>query len=374
MPSLPMPITDVFVALADPRQTNKVQHSLAETLTVAVCGILVGADTFEEIQAWAQEKLPWLRRYLELPNGIPSHDTFARLFALIQPQAFESAFRRWVEAVLPALSPQVVALDGKTSRRTAKAGEAVLHLVSAFAADAGLILGQQATAAKSNEKTAIPELLATLALEGCVVTVDAMGTQPGIAQAIRKQGADYVLAVKGNQPRLLESIKDFFETFRQHAPERTPHGFCETLEKGHGRLEIRRCYVFDELACLAHPERWPDLGCFAVIESERHLQGKVSHERRYYISSLVPDAERLASAIRQHWGIENRVHWCLDVVFADDLMRARTAHAAHNLATLKRLALNLLRLDPSQRKGSLKTRRLIANTSDDYRAELLGLK
>jgi predicted transposase YbfD/YdcC len=363
---------DVFVAVTDPRQPSKVHHPLADVLTVAACGILVGADTFEEIELWAKEKLPWLRQYLTLPNGIPSHDTFARLFGLMSPREFEAAFRRWVDSVLPGVSPQVVALDGKTSRRSAKACEGPLHLVSAFAAEAGVILGQQATDAKSNEKTAIPELLATLALEGCIVTIDAMGTQPSIAQAIRDRRADYVLAVKDNQPHLKEAMEDFFETFLAAPSERTPHQVSETVNKEHGRLETRRCHVFEALECLPNPTRWPDLRCFAVIESTREMKGKVTRERRYYISSLAPDAEQLARAVRQHWGIENRVHWCLDVAFADDQMRARTAHAAHNLAILKRLTLNLIRLDPVTRKGSFKTRRIIAATSDEYRAHLLG--
>ena len=365
---------DIFTCVTDPRYSHRVEHSLPDVLTIAVCGVLIGADTFEEIALWAQEKEPWLRQYLSLPNGIPAHDTFARLFGLIDPQQFEAAFRRWVAEVLPGLSPQVVALDGKTSRRSAKAGEAPLHLVSAFAADAGMILGQQATAAKSNEKAAIPELLATLALEGCIVTIDAMGTQPSIAQAIRDRQADYMLAVKRNQPQLKDAIDDFFALFQSAAADQTPHQVSEDVNKDHGRQETRRCYVFDALECLPKPGRWPDLRSFVVIESTREVNGKVTQERRYYISSLAPEADRLAKAVRQHWGIENQVHWCLDVTFADDQMRARTAYAGHNLAILKRLTLNLIRLDPVPRKGSFKVKRVIAATSDEYRAHLLGLK
>jgi len=367
-------LIDIFVGVADPRHPHMVQHPLPDVLTIAACGVLVGADTFEEIELWAQEKEDWLRRYLSLPNGIPSHDTFARVFGLIDPQQFEAAFRRWVASVLPGLSPQVVALDGKTSRRSAKAGEAALHLVSAFAVEAGVILGQQATATKSNEKTAIPELLATLALEGCIVTIDAMGTQPSIAQAIRDRQADYVLAVKRNQPHLYEAIQDFFAMFQAAPADKTPHQVSEDVNKDHGRQEVRRCYVFDALDCLPTPERWPDLKSFAVIESTRVVNGKQTHEQRCYISSLPPEAAPLARAVRQHWGVENQVHWCLDVTFSDDQMRARTAYAGHNLAILKRLTLNLIRLDPKPRKGSLKTKRIIAATSDDYRAHLLGLE
>lgn len=366
-------LAEVFVSVTDPRQAGKVEHDLVELLVVAVNAVLVGDDTFVEIELWAKEKLDWLRGYLPLAAGIPSHDTFGRLFGLIDPEEFEAAFRRWVGAVLPTLGTEaVVAIDGKTSRRTGKVGATPLHLVSAFAAGAGLVLGQRATAVKSNEKTAIPELLATLALEGCIVTIDAMGTQANIAQAIRDRGADYILAVKDNQPTLADAMRDFFTLFKL-APDKTPHTMAETVEKDHGRLETRRCYAFDQLACLHRPEQWPDLQSFAVIESQRCVSGKTSTEQRFYLSSLAPDAARLGQAIRAHWSVENRLHWCMDVAFADDQMRARTGHAAHNLAVLKHITLNLIRLDPTPRKGGIKARRLIAATSDLYRAQLLGL-
>jgi predicted transposase YbfD/YdcC len=366
-------LADVFVSITDPRQTSKVAHDLVELLVVAVNAVLVGADTFVEIELWAKEKLDWLRKYLLLEAGIPSHDTFGRLFGLIDPEQFEAAFRRWVSSIIPTLDADtVVAIDGKTSRRSGKIDSTPLHLVSAFAAGAGLVLGQRATAQKSNEKTAIPELLATLALEGCIVTIDAMGTQPKIAQAITDRGADYILAVKNNQPKLADSMRDFFAQFKA-APEKTPHTAAETVEKNHGRLETRRCYAFDQLDCLHEPERWPGLKSFTVIESERCINGKTTLETRFYISSLPAHADRLMPAIRAHWSVENRLHWCMDVAFADDQMRARTGHAAHNLAVLKHITLNLIRLAPVKRKGGIKARRLIAATSDEYRAELLGL-
>jgi len=366
-------LAEVFVSVTDPRQAGKVEHDLVELLVVAVNAVLVGADTFVEIELWAKEKLDWLRGYLPLAAGIPSHDTFGRLFGLIDPEEFEAAFRRcWVGTLAAPGEREVVAIDGKTSRRTGKVGATPLHLVSAFAAGAGLVLGQRATAVKSNEKTAIPELLATLALEGCIVTIDAMGTQANIAQAIRDRGADYILAVKDNQPTLADAMRDFFTLFKL-APDKTPHTMAETVEKDHGRLETRRCYAFDQLACLHRPEQWPDLQSFAVIESQRCVSGKTSTEQRFYLSSLAPDAARLGQAIRAHWSVENRLHWCMDVAFADDQMRARTGHAAHNLAVLKHITLNLIRLDPTPRKGGIKVRRLIAATSDLYRAQLLGL-
>jgi predicted transposase YbfD/YdcC len=366
-------LVDVWVGVRDPRQAKKVEHELVDLLVVAVCAVLSGADTFVEIEAWAKEKLDWLRKYLRLEHGIPCHDTFGRVFAAIDPDEFGTAFLRWVGQVMPALAKgEVVAIDGKTSRRSGKAGASPLHLVSAFAAQAGLVLGQRATAAKSNEKTAIPELLATLALEGCLVTIDAMGTQPNIAQAIRDRRADYVLAVKDNQPTLAESIEDFVSAFAA-TPGKTPHQFHEVVEKDHGRLEVRRCYVFDQLDCLHAPERWPDLKSFAMITSERTIKGKTTVEHRFYISSLAPNAERMNQTVRQHWRVENSLHWCMDVVFGDDQMRARTDHAAQNFAVLRQFVLNLLRLAPVKRKGGLKVQRLIAATSDSFRAELLGL-
>ena len=246
-------LADVFVSIEDPRQAAKVEHDLVELLVVAVAAVLAGADTFVEIEIWAEEKLDWLRRYLPLVHGIASHDTFGRLFGLIEPGHFEAAFRRWMQGVLPALDAQVVAIDGKTgvpsdrssslgwktSRRSGGVDATELHLVSAFAGGAGVVPGQRATDEKSNEIKAIPELLATLALAGCVVTIDAMGTQTAIAGAIRERGADYVLAVKDNHPRLAESIQDFWRCFVAHPAVHTPHSFTESVEKGHGRLETR---------------------------------------------------------------------------------------------------------------------------------------
>lgn len=366
-------VMDVFVGIRDPRQAKKVEHDLVELLVIAVCGVLAGADDFVEIEEWAKEKHDWFKRYLRLEHGIPSHDTFGRVFAAIDADAFGAAFRRWVSSIVPNLEKdEVVAIDGKTSRRSGKVNATPLHLVSAFAAGAGLVLGQRATAAKSNEKTAIPELLATLALEGCIVTIDAMGTQPSIAQAIRDRGANYILSVKDNQPTLADSMQDFFVAF-QAAPDKTPHRFEEIVEKNHGRFEVRRCYAFDQLDCLHAPERWPDLKSFAVIASERTIKGKTTLEYRFYISSLPADAVQINRGVRQHWRVENNLHWCMDVAFGDDQMRVRTGNAAHNFAVMRHFALNLIRLDPVKRKGGLKVRRLIAATSDAYRAELLGL-
>lgn len=313
-------LADVLVGIRDPRQAKKVDHDLGELLMAAICGVLAGADDFVEIEEWAKAKLDWFRRYLVLEHGIPTHDTFGRVFAAINAEASAAAFRRWVSAVAPALDEDDVAgIDGKTSRRSGKIERMPLHLVSAFAARANLVLGQRATAKKSNEKTAIPELLATLALEGCIVTIDAMGARLSIDQSIRDRGADYTLAVKDNQSRLAESMEDLFAAF-EAAPDKTPHDFDEVLEKDHGRLEVCRCYACRQLDCLHAPEHWPGLESFAVITSERSSRGKTTLERRCYLGRLPADVARLNQAVRQHWRVDNSLHWCMDMSSADDQM------------------------------------------------------
>ena len=374
IPSKPLSLVEAFPELPDPRVVGRSKHDLVEMWVVVVCALLCGVDDFVGIEAWANARIDWLRRFLKLDGGIPSHDTFGRLFGLLDRHAVETCFRRWVGGVLPALSEgTVVAIDGKASRHSKKTGKQALHLVSAFATEAQLILGQEACAEKSNELTAIPVLLDTLLLKGTIVTIDAMGTHSNIAQAIRNKEADYVLAVKDNRPKLAESMATFFEIGQTEGWKNTPHTYCESVEKGHGRLEIRRCWGFSQLECLAAPEQWADLKMFGVIEAERTMNGKTSHERRLYVGSMAPDAATLAHVVRAHWGIENRVHWCLDVALNDDQMRAREKNAGANLAIVRRLVLNLFRLDPSKRKCGIHTRRILAASSDAYRQTLLGL-
>ena len=366
-----MPLTQVFVSIPDPRSARQVRHDLSELLTVAVCAVLCSADEFTDIEAWATERIDWLRGFLVLEHGIPSHDTFGRVFAALDPKAFEAAFRVWVGQLVPALAADaVVAIDGKTSRRsTTKADANPLHLISAFAADIGIVLGQTATAEKSNEITAIPELLATLALEGCVVTIDAIGTQTEIARQIRSRGAEYVLCVKDNHPKLVES---FLLAQAGVGGKLTAQDMTEDVDKSHGREEVRRCWAFGAVDRLYKAEQWPDLKSFAVVERQRTVGTKISTERRYYISSLPADAARIAHAVRSHWEVENRLHWCLDVQFNEDQSTVRTGFAANNLAIVRHIVMNLLRLNKS-RKGSIKTKRMLAATSDAFRAELLGV-
>jgi predicted transposase YbfD/YdcC len=265
----------------------------------------------------------------------------------------------------------VIAIDGKTSRRTtSKAAAAPLHMVSAFAAEVGLVLGQVATDQKSNEITAIPRLLRTLDVAGCIVTIDAMGTQTAIASEIRERGADYVLCVKDNHPKLLDSI-----LLAQAGVGGALQAVSswEGHNRGHGREEWRRCWAFEAGDRLYKGDQWRDLKSFALVERTRTLGGKTSVERRYYLSSLAPDAEKFMRAVRSHWEIENRLHWCLDVQFGDDYARARSGHVAHNLALVRHIALNLIRLNTSV-KTSIKTKRLLAATSDEFRAALLGFR
>ena len=363
-------MVEVFEGLEDWRNAQQTRHSLSELLTVAVCAVLTYGDDFEEIAQWGRAKVPWLRGFLRLDYGVASPDTFERVFALLDPKQFEQAFRTWVGGIIPAVGKdQVIAIDGKSSRRTtSKAAAAPLHLVSAFAANVGVVLGQTATAEKSNEITAIPELLKVLDIEGCIVTIDAMGTQTKIARAIRERGAHYVLCVKDNHPKLLDSI--IFADIDPRGPL-TPSSTHETTSTGHGRIEVRRCTAFDATDRLHKAEAWKDVASFAVVERVRTVGERTSTERVYYISSLPADAERIAVAIRSHWEVENRLHWCLDVQFGDDYARGRIGHIAHNLALVRHMALNLIRLDKSI-KTSIKTKRLLAATSDEFRAALLG--
>ena len=365
-------MVEVFEGLEDWRNAQQTRHVLSELLTVAVCAVLSGADDFEDVSQWGRAKLDWLRGFLRLEYGVASPDTFERVFALLDPKGFERAFRAWVGAVIPALGrDQVIAIDGKTSRRTtSKAAAAPLHMVSAFAAEVGIVLGQTATAEKSNEITAIPELLRTLDIKGCIVTIDAMGTQTAIAHQIREGQGHYVLCVKDNHPKLLESI------YLAHIGLEAPLiavSTSETRSRGHGREEIRRCQAFEVGNRLYKAEQWRDIQSFAVVERTRTVGERTTVERQHYISSLAPDAEKVAHAVRSHWEVENRLHWCLDVQFGDDYARGRSGHVAHNLALVRHIALNLLRLNTA-RKTSIKTKRLLAATSDEYRAELLGLE
>jgi predicted transposase YbfD/YdcC len=378
----PRPRTSIevhFGSLTDPRVERTRAHRLSELLTIALCAVVCGANDWVAVETFGQAKDAWLRTFLTLPGGIPSHDTFGRVFARLDPTEFQRCFVAWVQAVVGALPPQVVAVDGKTLRGSAdrSRGQAALHLVSAWATASGLVLGQEATDAKSNEITALPRLLRLLALEGCVVTIDAMGCQRAIAARVQAQGADYVLALKANQPTLHATVVAAFA--EAHATDPTAWHPAEqdralTLDKGHGRLERRRYTALsdpDLLACLDPTGSWPGLRTVVEVQAERRPGASPAVERRYYVASLPPDAAVLGQAIRGHWGVENRLHWVLDVQFREDASAVRVGVGAHYFAVQRHLALNLLRQDRTGR-GSLATKRFRAALDDTYLQRLLA--
>lgn len=364
-----------FSDLPDPRVDRCKHHHLLDIITIAICAVISNADGWTDIEAYGRAKEPWLRRFLELPAGIPSHDTFARVFAKLDPTAFQHCFVQWVDAIRDKLPADVVAIDGKTSRRTHDATIALapLHIVSAWSTANRLILGQVRVDKKSNEITAIPLLLAMLDLKGCLVTIDALGCQTAIASTIIAQEADYVLACKGNHKRVHTDVRQLFTTLL--AQEQTPPllDYFRTTNEGHGRQEVREVWSTSALGTIRDRERWAKLQSVAMVRSERTVAGKTSIETRFYLSSATSNAERLANAIRSHWGVENQVHWVLDVVFADDDSRVRIDHAAHNMVIIRHIVLNMLRQETSL-KTSLRQKRLRAGWDDSYVVKVLRVE
>lgn len=384
----PTSISEHFATLTDPRVERGKEHLLVDILTVTLCAVICGADDWVAVATFGELKEPWLRTFLALPNGIPSHDTFGRVFRLLEPDELRRCFLTWVQAVVAApreagepgsLGQQVVAVDGKTLRRShnRRAGKGALHLVSAWATESGLVVGQVATDAKSNEITAIPALLKLLALEGATVTIDAMGCQTAIASQIVEQGADYVLALKDNHPTLHEYVRLAFVDADAATGTTLPLADLRTnttVEKGHGRIERRRCQAIGDpeyLAFIDPQGAWPNLRSVVRIESTRRIGEAVSTEARHYLSSLPADAAVLQRVIRSHWGVENRLHWVLDLAFHEDSSRVNTDHAPENLAITRHIALNLLRGDPNRRIG-LKNSRFRAALDDAYLRSILS--
>jgi predicted transposase YbfD/YdcC len=353
-----------FSALDDPRQAWKVTYPLPEILLIVLCGTMAGAEDFVEIRRWAGRKIDFLRRLLPFAHGVPSHDTLNDVMNAVPADLFSACFTAWVDA-LRAGDPEIVAIDGKTSRRARRGDAPALHLVSAWASRQRLVLGQEAVGGKSNEITAIPRLLERLELTGALVTVDAIGCQRAIATAIRARGADYLLALKDNWPTLAREVRLFFE--REDAGAFDRH---ETCDGDHGRIETRRHWVSHDVAWLTGERRFPgeprfpDLAMIGRVEAEVERDGKLTRASRYYLGSAALSATQFAGAVRAHWGIENRLHWVMDVVFHDDLMRLRTAHGPANMATIRHAALNLIRAIPD--KASLKVRRKTIAWDDDY--------
>lgn len=350
--------------LEDPRVGNGVRHDLVEVMVIAICAIFSEVEGFKDMATWAAVKEPWLKRFLRLENGIPSHDTFNRIFRIIDPKKFEQVFRRWMGSVVGVLR-ESVAIDGKALRGSATAGASPVHMVSAFATGLGLVLGQEKVADKSNEITAIPKLLEALSIRGCLVSIDAMGTQREIARCIRAMGADYLLAVKGNQPTLHEALDEAFigEWDNVH----------NAVQVGHGR------HVFQIYRTLPNTgqvdtEHWRDCSTLGRVDSVRVVNGQESTlETRYYIASGELTTAGFAAAVRDHWAIENKLHWSLDVIFAEDDRRLAEDHGPQNFSLLTKMALNLLRHDTSGPKESLRLRRKRMGWDDDHRMRLLGL-
>lgn len=342
-----------FSSLHDPRREHLKEHSLVDILLIAVCAMLCGAEGFADFEQFGKAKLEFLRGFLALPNGIPSHDTFARVFGMISPEQFAQCFQRWTEGLRHAVGAEVVAIDGKSLRRSMdrSKGKGAIHMVSAWAQANRLVLGQIKVDEKSNEVTAIPELLRALNLAGCIVTIDAMGTQTKIAAEIIAAEADYVLALKGNQGTLHEEAKTFLEDAEAEGFPDIAHGFLETEEKAHGRVEARKYWICGKVEWLTQHARWAGLRSIGMVESTRTVGGKVSVERRFYITSLAPDVATFARAVRGHWAIENTLHWSLDVSLNEDQSRVREGHAAQNLARLRHITLNLLQRETKLKRG-----------------------
>ena len=358
-----------FQALEDPRLERSRLHNLLDIVAITICAVIGGADSWVDVEKYGQAKQDWLRRFLKLPNGIPSHDTFGRVFAAIVPEQFQTCFAGWVQEMAGQLGLTQIAIDGKTLRGSHDRanGKAALHLVSAWAVENHLTLGQEAVDSKSNEITAIPKLLELLDLEGALVTIDARGCQKEIAEQVVKQGGDYVLTVKENQPKLYEEIG----RLEQAALERDYAGANSHCveEQGHGRQELRACWVLTDLEELAERAQWPGLQSVIVVVRDRTVGEQNSCEKHYYISSRKLRAKRFLEVIRGHWGIENSLHWVLDVAFDEDQSRVRKDHGPENVALVRRLALSMLKAEGS--KGSIRGKRLIAGWNNDFMEKLL---
>ena len=376
-------LVEHFKDLPDPRLDRTKEHELIDLLVIAICTLLCGGETFNDMEDFGHAKQEWFKTFLNLRNGIPSHDTFNRLLAALDPEKFLDCFLRWTQSLRQAVPQEIVALDGKALRGALNRDQSVKYVVSAWAESNHLVLGQLKVADKSNEITAVPALLRALELSGCIVTIDAMGCQKKIAQEIIEADADFVLALKGNQQTVHQEVKTFLDqTVEEKAGPRLPKASLsqaaaglaslETVEKDHGRLETRRYYQSVELDWFADQGKWEGLKSVGMVEAIREISGARSVERRYYLSSLPLDVELFARAVRSHWSVENKLHWVLDVCFREDQSRARTGYAAENLATLRRLALNLLKREKTKKRG-IKGKQLNAGWDHTYLLTLLGI-
>jgi predicted transposase YbfD/YdcC len=368
-------LEEVIHLIQDPRADDNKKHSLFTLIAIIFCAITGGANSINAIHRYAVAKKNWLVLWLDLEDDVPSYDTFWWLLVRLDPSQTETIFRKWSSTLSEAEIKDAIAIDGKrikgASNKKNRSGS-LLHMVSAWSSGRGLILGQLKTATKSNEITAIPELIQSIDVKDTTITIDAMGCQKGIAKVIIDNGANYVLMVKNNQLKLYDEIRNYFDQAENIRFEGVPHTSFMKEEKGHGREERRETYVTDDIDWLPMKEDWAGLTSIVMLKSFRTLDGITTEERRYYISSLPPLVERIARAVRSHWGIENKVHWVLDVDFQEDLSQISTGHAAENFSILRRLSLNIIRLDPDKKK-SLKGRREIAGWDNEYMTYLLQL-
>jgi predicted transposase YbfD/YdcC len=361
-----------FAALRDPRLERTKYHRLIDIVVIALCAGLCGCDTWVEVAAFGRAKRKWFSRFLELPNGIPSHDTFGRVFGLLDTGEFLACLRSWLEALSLAVGGDVIAIDGKTLRGSVDraAGKSALHLVSAWSTKNRVVLAQVATDAHSNEITAIPKLLRMLELMGAVVTLDAMGCQKEIAAQIRERGGDYVFTLKGNQESLHRAVSETFDAYLSNEST-DPVRVHETRETKHGREETRTYHLMPVPATLPGKEDWPGLRSIGMVVRERRVNGETTGDVRFYLTSLPPKVKAFAAAVRAHWGIENGLHWSLDVTFQEDKSRIRTGNAAETTGLLRRLVLSILRQD-TRVSGSLRVKRLTAGWDETVLLQLLA--
>ena len=369
----PATLLEHFQDLEDPRVSHLIEHRLLDIIGLTICAVICGADSWVEIELYGKAKQEWLKNFLCLPNGIPSHDTIARLFAALNQEALQKCFLDWVKTIARVSEGEIIAIDGKTLRQSYDkgAGKGAIHMVSAWAAQNQLVLGQVKVDEKSNEITAIPALLKVLELKGCIVTLDAMGTQTAIAAQIIEKEADYILSLKGNQGNLHQDVTQLFDWGIKTNFEDIPHEFYQTISGDHGRIDIRRHWLLDKVEHLIDAERWIGLKRVGMVESERRIPGQTTVlERRYYLLSLDGDVERFAHAVRGHWTIENQLHWVLDIAFNEDACRIHKGNAPENLALIRHLALNLLRQDNSTKAG-INAKRRKAGWDDTFLASIL---